>query len=75
MPLIFLDAVAAVNPFLRRIPSWLRERYIVESVVELLKLKSPSIDGKITARYRLMIAHVRKPSNEKTKKKQFKPLS
>lgn len=58
-----IDAVAAVNPFLRRVPVWLRERYLLESLVELQKLKSPSTDGTTVARYRLMIAHLRRPSH------------
>ena len=54
------DAVAAVNPFLRRVPPWLRESYLLDCLMELQKLKAPSTDGCTVACYRLMIAHVRK---------------
>ena len=56
------DAVAAVNPFLRRIPKNLQERYLLDSCIELQKLKTPSVDSSTTARYRLMIAHARRPA-------------
>ena len=58
-----LDAVAAVSPFLRRIPKVHQDRFLLESVLELQKLKTPSSDGKTVARYRLMIAHIRRPSD------------
>lgn len=59
----YVDAVAAVNPFIRRIPVKLRERYLMESLVELQKLKAPSADGgTVACSYRLMIAHLRRPS-------------
>lgn len=56
-----VDVVAAVNPFLHRIPAKLRERYLIECLAELQKLKSPSNDGSTVASYRLMIAHLRRP--------------
>lgn len=56
------NAVAAVNPFLRRIPKNLQERYLLDSCIELQKLKTPSADGSTTARYRLMIAYARRPA-------------
>jgi len=34
--------MAAVDPFLERIPETLQEQYLLESVAELLKLKPPS---------------------------------
>ncbi|KAI9555670.1 farnesoic acid O-methyltransferase [Daphnia sinensis] len=58
---IVKNAVAAVNPFLRRVPVRLRESYLLDCLMELQKLKAPSADDTTVARYRLMIAHVRKP--------------
>ena len=34
--------LAAVDPFLERIPKTLQEQYLMESVAELFKLKTPS---------------------------------
>jgi len=60
----FLDAIAAVNPFLNRIPVSLRERYLYDCLMEIQKLKVPSADGSTVASYRLMIAHIRRPYHE-----------
>ncbi len=58
------DAVVAVNPFLKRIPAKYQDRYMMDSFIELQKLKAPTSDGSkaMVARYRLMIAQLRKPS-------------
>lgn len=55
------NAIAAVNPFLHRIPVTLRERYLYDCLLEIQKLKVPSADGSTVASYRLMIAHIRRP--------------
>lgn len=57
-----LDAVAAVNPFLRRIPVNMREKYLFDSLKELQNLKSPSQDGCTVASYRLIVAYLRRPA-------------
>lgn len=54
--------MAAVNPFLPRIPVNMREKYLFESLKELQSLKSPSQDGCTVATYRLMVAYIRRPA-------------
>jgi hypothetical protein len=58
------DAVVAVNPFLKRIPPKFQDRYLLDGFAELQKLRAPTTDGStaMVARYRLMVAHIRKPS-------------
>ncbi|XP_064103450.1 juvenile hormone acid O-methyltransferase-like [Macrobrachium nipponense] len=58
---ILRNAIKAVNPFLKRIPSDQQNEFLRESLIELAKLKTKMNDGKSVARYNLMIAHLQRP--------------
>ncbi|XP_045610833.2 juvenile hormone acid O-methyltransferase [Procambarus clarkii] len=55
------NAIKAVNPFLKRIPTEDQEAFLMECLQELAKLKTKRQDGSTVARYNLMIAHLLRP--------------
>ncbi|XP_071522293.1 juvenile hormone acid O-methyltransferase [Panulirus ornatus] len=55
------NAIKAVSPFLKRLPQEQRETFLMECLQELAKLKTCRDDGKMAARYHLMIAHFQRP--------------
>ncbi|XP_063591918.1 juvenile hormone acid O-methyltransferase-like [Penaeus indicus] len=55
------DAIKAVNPFLKRIPTESQDAFLMDCLNELAKLKTQQEDGKTVARYNLMIAHLLRP--------------
>ncbi|XP_042859172.1 uncharacterized protein LOC122245299 [Penaeus japonicus] len=55
------NAIKAVNPFLKRIPTERQDAFLMDCLSELAKLKTQQEDGKTVARYNLMIAHLLRP--------------
>ncbi|XP_027227056.2 juvenile hormone acid O-methyltransferase [Penaeus vannamei] len=55
------NAIKAVNPFLKRIPTEKQDAFLMDCLSELAKLKTKQEDGKTVARYNLMIAHLLRP--------------
>lgn len=55
---IFSDAIKAVNPFLKRVPSEEQDAFLLDCLDELARLKTQRSDGKMVARYSLMVAHL-----------------
>jgi len=55
-----LSALRAVNPFLTRIPQERHREFLMDCFHTLARIETPLSEGKMEARYRLMVAHVRK---------------
>lgn len=55
-----LAALKAVNPFLSRIPEERHSEYLSDCVNTLIQLDTPMHHGNMEARYRLLVAHMKK---------------
>ena len=54
------DAIKAVNPFLKRVPREEQDDFLMDCLNELAKLKTKRNDGKMVARYSLMVVHLQR---------------
>ncbi|XP_050726601.1 juvenile hormone acid O-methyltransferase-like [Eriocheir sinensis] len=52
------NAIKAVNPFLKRVPCEEQDAFLLDCLDELARLKTQRSDGKMVARYSLMVAHL-----------------
>lgn len=55
-----LSALRAVNPFLSRIPQERHREFLMDCFLTLSKIDTPTSQGTMEARYKLMVAHIRK---------------
>ncbi|MPC24701.1 hypothetical protein E2C01_017789 [Portunus trituberculatus] len=53
-------AIKAVNPFLKRVPREEQDVFLMDCLNELARLKTKRNDGKMVARYSLMVAHLQR---------------
>lgn len=61
----FLRAFKAINPFIHRIPKAEEREYINDCLATLTSLEVPVENGRIVARYKLLMAHVKKYKTRK----------
>ncbi|XP_045102473.1 juvenile hormone acid O-methyltransferase-like [Portunus trituberculatus] len=54
------NAIKAVNPFLKRVPREEQDAFLMDCLNELARLKTKRNDGKMVARYSLMVAHLQR---------------